>query len=181
MILLFWPAGALIYALARLFSDFCEHVLSGGLYRALQALISTVTGFLPFSLAELVLVLLIPAILATIIVFTFKMIRCGQPKPYTDGTVRGRKHIAIRAGLKLVGTLGIIFFSFVVLCGMNYFRQGIAESFGIEASGENKELLKDMCIDYAVKASQTRERLGDTSVLCFEDEQGVLRLSCSDR
>lgn len=54
--LLTWPIGFLMYALARISPDVCETLFTRGLYRVYGTAMSYVTGWLPFSLAEFVLV-----------------------------------------------------------------------------------------------------------------------------
>ncbi len=173
--LLFWPAGALIYALARLCPGLCEHFFARILYRAFQTILSTVTGILPFSLAEIELILLIPAIVFAIVRFTVRLVRAGKSVPDLKNDLPvTRKYIAISSALRALGVLGIVFFSFVVLCGQNYFRSPVAESFGIEVEKSDPKLLKEMCVDYAKKASEVRERLTGC-----EDSEGVFRLDLS--
>ena len=165
-LLLTWPAAGLVLLLAKCSESFAEQVFARGIYRIFHTPVAFLTGLLPFSLAELVLYGLIPAIAVLLTVWIVRILR-------SKGS-RGR--CLLRGTVLALGLLGLVFALFVFGCGGNYYRATYAELTGMEVVPGTDEELYGLCLELAEQANDLRAQLGDC-----EDAQGVFRLPCSTR
>ncbi len=102
---------------------------------------SRLLGYIPFSVAELLLYLCIIGFAAIIVYFIVKLIRTDKRKAFI-------KQSAINTGV----FISIVFSLFTLNCGVYYYREGIGQYLGYEQSPENytKEDLYEVCM-YLVK------------------------------
>jgi len=146
-------AGLLCLGVCRLFPAVAEWVFARGVRRGLSALLGTVTGFLPFSLAELLVVTALPAAVALV--------------------VRAVRRPAVRAKL-LRGCAWCVssaFLLYLLMHGLQYARLPLSEQMGLSVSHSSSvERLADLTAYFAEKASAAR-------AACKEDAQGCMRLS----
>ena len=146
-------AGLLCLGVCRLFPAVAEWVFARGVRRGLSALLGTVTGFLPFSLAELLVVTALPAAVALV--------------------VWAVRRPAVRAKL-LRGCAWCVssaFLLYLLMHGLQYARLPLSEQMGLSVSHSSSvERLADLTAYFAEKASAARAE-------CKEDAQGCMRLS----
>ncbi len=162
ILLALWPVAGLTLLLAKHSAEFAEHVFARGIYRFYRTPISFLTGLLPFSLAELILYALAPAVLTGLCLWTVHMVRTGDRK------------VLLRGLLDIACLLGVVFFMFVFGCGANYYRYTYAECAGMQVQPGTDEELCGLCLSLTERANTLREGLE-------EDAEGVFLLPCSDR
>lgn len=115
------PGGVLLTLVARLLPDVTETVYGRAVYPVLGGALGWLSGLLPFSIAEVILVALF---LLLICVLTFRII--GRFKAKERGVIRWKAGVA-----KALAGLGFVYFLFLVLWGLNYHRPTIASQKGI--------------------------------------------------
>lgn len=133
-ILLAIPASfALIFAASSL-PGFAESYAEG-IYPFLSRGVNAVTSLLPFSLAEILVYLLIAFLAAAFIRFIVRLIR-------TNGR---RAETAARFFINLLCGAGILLFLFTVNCGINYYRSTFAQTCGLTVKESSREELTALC------------------------------------
>ena len=163
-LLLLWPIAGLILLLSRCSEEFAEHVFARGIYRVYHTPISFLTGWMPFSLGELILYAIIPTILIGLIVWVIHMVR------------ERTGHVFVRGAVNLLCILGVVFFMFVFGCGANYYRYTYAKCTGMEVKPGTDEELYGLCLSLTERANDLRIQLNDC-----EDSDGIFVLPFSKR
>ena len=148
--------GFLATRLAPGHEAFIEAVYSRGLYRLWAMPISALTGLLPFSLAEVV-VLSSPLWLGIVV---WRVIRRWRD--------RGAKAwgAAIRATVAVLGIASALFAAFSLGWALNYSRQPYAVIADLPVAPRASDELHELCIALTHQANALREGLP-------EDENGV--------
>jgi hypothetical protein len=158
--MLLLPAAAGLQWLAAAHPQDVENVYSRVVYPPLAGAQSRLSGALPISLAELLLVGLLLA--------------AGLRVGFLGWSTWRRRTGRWRAILTLLGdTLalsGALYFSFLVLWGLNYQRLPFASSVGLRVVPSPPSELELLCVELTEEANQLRVGLP-------EDEAGVMRLS----
>ena len=158
------PLGALLLLLAQNVPGFAEGY-AAAVYPVWSRGVNFVTSLLPFSLAEFLVYLAVPAALFFLIRFAARMIG-GKGR-------RGKllKRFSVNVGC----LLGVLLFFFTVNCGINYHRDTFAQASGLPVEPSSEEELISLC--QTLLEDVNRERR-----LVREDENGVMKLSFeSDR
>lgn len=106
-----------------------ERVYSRGLYPHIARALTLLTGWIPFSLAEVVGILLIGGIIAGVITSAFDH----------DWRTIGR------ILLRLLGGAATLYFLFIVLWGLNYSRMPFAQAAGLDTTNPTKTELVAVC------------------------------------
>ncbi len=145
-----------LYRLSFSAPDIVESVYSRGFFRFLNQAISTVTGFLPFSLAEFVFYAFI-VYAAVYIVFSIINIIISSGKRLYQLFYRIVALAALAAG---------VFTSFIILWGFNYAREPLHKTMELNVSPVKKEVLYKVSKYLVNKANLLRKDLP-------EDEKGV--------
>ncbi len=162
--LLLTPLGLLLTWLSTLNADATERLWSTCIYPVLAQAVSAVTGLFPFSVAELIILLAIPALIVSIVVFAVRL-------------VRGKGRRAVIAARYLSTLLAIVstgYFCFVLTGGINYNRLTFSEYSGLEIRESSAEELTALCRSLAADANELRAQVNT-------DENGVFALSQSVR
>ena len=155
-LLLLFPLGLGLYTLAAAFPDFAEwyalhpyHWISRG--------INWLTGLAPVSVAEILLYLLVLALLLWLIIGIFRLIK-----------QRGRRlrRLARQISFFLCAA-SVIYFLFVILCGINYSRITFSESSGLPVQDSSVEELYELNVSLPEEVSSLRAQLP-------EDQNGVM-------
>ena len=163
-LLILLPISQLLVFIAKRNPEAVEKYYSQGFYAVLSSAINTLTCFVQFSLAELVVIgailLLIFYIIATII----KIIR--NPKK--------RKFYPFYLFLVNVGAIGaVLVFVFTIFCGLNYYRVSFAEHTGLMIADSTTGDLYELANMLARDANSYRDQVA-------EDEAGVMVLASGD-
>lgn len=158
------PIGFLASRVLSLFPEFVERYYSRGVYRFIGQVLSALTGWIPFSLAEIIIILLTSYILSALvrgIILLFKR----RSKAF---------HLFKKTTANLAAFLGIIYFLFILLWGINYYRKPLSASLELEIRPSSSQELYTLCDSLVKKANLLREGLS-------EDESGVMNLSRNTR
>ena len=148
-----------IYLILPISPWIAEYIFARGIFRIISVPYGFITSLFPFSLAELGVILSLPAAVTSIILVVR---HCKK---------RGKKPLKlILKGGYLI--LSVLLLGYVLLHGANYYRYRAADLMELDTSKKSASYLKSVCIDLAVKASEERE-------LLKENENGVTKLSHS--
>lgn len=172
LLLIFIPLSFFILWLAQNNPTLTEYAFSRGIYKWISRAVSFVSGIFPFSLMELE-VIVIP-VSGIILLFRFFVKVLGKFF-HKSGDTGYTFALGI---LNLVCTLGIVFFLYLVMGGLNYYRVSFTEYSGLEIKESSVEELYNLCVDLANQASDIRSELHDMESM--EDENGVLQLKNGD-
>ena len=154
------PVSLLLILLAKGSAALTEQYFSLGFYRYWSAFLSRLTSPLPFSLAE---VLVILSGISVLVFLIFLVRGC---------LVRGRSCLPfLRRQLLSAGSvLSVVFFLFTISSGLNYYRQPFLFYSGLEIRPSTVSELEALCSDLASQANQLRQGRG-------QDARGVFSLS----
>lgn len=165
-LLLLFPLAFLISAMAKRSVFFAEEIFAKRIYKVHSVVVSAVTGWIPFSLAEFIVV-------AGPIVCLILLVR------FIVHMVKDKENRFARCLLGLINVAcvaAVILFVYVIGCGVNYHRVSVADYCGITVRDSSKEELYALCTELAEQAATLRGELVE-----YEDENGVLRLPVSNR
>ena len=144
--LLVWPAALIMYISARLSVSLAEYLYARGIYRVYGTVVSFLTGLLPFSLAEVLLIMFPIFVLAVVVRGIIRI-------------VRGRGVRIIRTAdliRLLLIIVGVILLWFMIGAGTNYYRYEYSHFSGLEIRKSSREELCELCRELAVKANEAR-------------------------
>ncbi|MBP5332194.1 MAG: DUF3810 domain-containing protein [Lachnospiraceae bacterium] len=123
-----------------------ENVFARGIFRAYAWLVSHITGVIPFSLAEVLLILFPIFVICVIVKGIVKTVR-----------ERGRRLLAAGGLVRdLVCIVGVVFLWFMIGAGTNYYRYEFSQYSGLEIRKSSTEELYRLCAELAVKAREAR-------------------------
>lgn len=149
LLLLAWPVGLVIYLCARLLPGFAEYVMARGIYRVWSQALSFVTGLLPFSLGEIILLLLAPTLLFLLVRAIVRVCRA-----------KGRRLVMGMTSLRnFLILLGFVWFFFMLGCGSNYYRMEFKDFTGLEVKESTREELIELCNRLAEETNAARTAL----------------------
>ena len=137
-----------------------QHDRKGILLRDLQGiswLMGNILGRLPFSVAELLLPVLALGLVYCLVLWVIKLIRH-----------KGKRWSIFGAGvLNILLAVSLLYFSFVVLWGLNYNRESLGNILGLEVRPSSFEELVEVTEDLLAKTNSLREKV-------VENEAGVM-------
>lgn len=157
LFLLLIPLAILIRKLLSLAPEFTEMYYSRGIYKFIMQPISIITGLVPFSFAELGIIILIIYILARIIFLIIKALRLSKPNVF----------IPFITNIIMVGSLW--FFIQVTVWNINYERLPFSENIGVTVESSSVDELEAMCKWHIDKTNELRQQVS-------EDEKGLLQV-----
>ena len=174
-ILLFIPLGIFFTEWAKRDTEVAEHVFARGIYPVYAQVVAALTGWLPFSLAELIVAAGPIVILVLLIRQVVRTVRVREPAE--DGSSVGEQRFVLlmTAVQNLLCLVAVIFFVYVIGCGVNYHRYSANEYLGLNVQESSVEELKGLLIELAQETAKLREEL------TTEDERGVYVLPMSIR
>jgi hypothetical protein len=158
-LLLLLPAGYLLSCLAQFYPTWTEKYFSQGLFMLINPVLSSITGLLPFSLAELLVVVLGLAAIIGIYRMAARISRREAPV----------KTLLAHFLLNTLVFVSILYFSFNLLWGLNYYRQPFAALAGLEIKPATVGELEDLCRMLIKQANSLRAQT-------LEDQEGIMRL-----
>lgn len=147
-LLLLWPISFGLICLCRQFpavSDwYCRYP-----YRCFSIVWNTLTGWLPFSLAEFLLLAVPLAVLLYLIGCIVSVIRH-----------KGQRLLSLLlAVLRPLSIGALVFFLFVTNCGLNYYCQDVTTQLNWTILEPTADQLYELCVYLADHASRCREHL----------------------
>lgn len=152
------PVSVCLILSAKYISGFADFYLKY-IYKYISLIFNNITGILPFSLAEIIIIAVPVLFMGYIIHIIVKMIRS-----------EGKLKIFLSSLLNLLCTISVIFFFFTTNCGINYYNTDIAHTMNIRIQPVSTDELYQVCVYLAQKASEIRKNLQ-------EDENGTTMLS----
>jgi hypothetical protein len=160
MIELLWLVpGGLFYVLFRLsflWPSATESVFARGIFYLISQSISTVTGWLPFSLGEFLLYAFALFVMIHLIVMIVHAFIAKKAWWY----------IILRRLVALLGVASVLYALFIGLWGFNYARQPLSESLDLDASPATVQELYGTCKALVLEVNTLRS-------LVPQDESGV--------
>ena len=149
LVLFLFPVAWISTYCAAKFVKFTEQVYSQRIYYALREIFGRLTGWIPFSLAELIL------ICGSIMLFIY-IIR-GALKIVKSNGRRAKQVFFLIANLICVSVAIYVWFVFV--CGINYHRETFAEYAGLYSHPASVEELSALSEELILQMNFTREKL----------------------
>jgi len=145
-----------LFRLAFLWPAFTESVYSRGVFRGIGQALSAVTGWLSFSLGELMLYAFALFVVIHILVMLIRAILAKK----------GWWYVLLRRLIALLGVASVVYALFIGLWGFNYAREPLSESLGLDASPATVQELYSTCEALINQANALR-------ALVPEDDNGV--------
>ncbi len=164
-LLILIPVSLALILLARQSSFFSEQIYAKHIYRWISQILSSITGLFPFSVAELLILLLPLVILVLLLRFVLRMI--------LDKKDRGEQ--LVRGILNLFCSVSIILFLFTILAGLNYYRYPFTTYANLEVTDSSVMELYALTENLMLKANELRNQVVVT------EHTGVFQLSVNDR
>jgi len=152
------PIMLLLKELLHLNPIATESLYSRLLYPPIGKLLSTLTGVFPFSVAELLVYLVVAAILVVLIRMVYATIKSNN-----------RLNTALNHLINGLCVLSIGYCLFLLLWGFNYYRQPLAVSLGYNVEKSTIADLKNLCSSLIEKTNLLRSKT-------LEDSTGVMYL-----
>ena len=165
ILLLSGAVGVLLLEIAKRSNFFAEEIFAKRIFKVLSIGISFITGWLPFSLAEISVLLCPVAVLVVLERFVRNMIRKKEERFFL--CLNGLYSVACVASL--------VFFIYAIGCGINYYRYPFSYYAGLNVEPSDVEVLYAVCAELTEEANALRKQL------THEDENGVYQLSMSKR
>ncbi len=159
LILLILPFSIILTFAASNIPFITEIIYSSGFYKVISQILSNITGILPFSLGEFLLIF-------AVVYFIFWLF-----KTLISIVRNSSKRILIikHAFFKIFTVISIIYFCFVIMWGLNYHRLPLSEIIGLKTEDNLIEDLIEVCKDLVEKNNSLRK-------LIQEDKNGVMYL-----
>lgn len=163
-LLLLFPIGYLALFFSKRSVFFAEEVMAKRVFKVFSVGISTLTGWIPFSLAEVTVILAALAAVTLMIMFLVALVKN-----------KGRRLLTFFTGVITAACIAsVVYFGYAIGCGCNYYRVEIAEQCGLTVRQSSKEELYELCYELMEEASALRRELS-----VYEDEDGVFKLPYS--
>ena len=190
LLLLLAPLGVLFTYWARSDVNVAEKIFANGIYKVLSQGMSLLTGWIPFSLMELIIIVGPIAVLILIIRQIVRIVRvkktAGCKEKEYSATMENQsvnvQNAAIQRAVLLITMLqnllclaAVIYFGYVLLCGVNYHRYPVAYHLGLTVEKSTEDELAGLYIELVDKAVELRAKL------TTENEQGAYVLPYSER
>lgn len=157
--LLLLPLALWLKELAAANNAFVEKYYSLGVYPVISQAIGFLFGWMPFSVAEMILYIGSVALVAYVI----HQLICIFIKK--DRIIRAFRTLV---NLALMGSIG--YFSFIAVWGLNYYRQPLSATLGYKVAPRAVGDLNALCVSLAGDANELRPGL-------TENAKGVMTLS----
>jgi len=161
--LLFWPLTFLLTWMATFEPQVIEDYYTKGFSKTLAGYLSRGTGIFPFSVAEVMSWLFVVGLLVLLIggvLFYYRGKKHKHKKKKSAKTLFALLYIPLVF-------LGVVYFCFNVVWGLNYYRLSFAEIAGFDVRGFSVQELETLCENLTLKANELRIDL-------YEDERGVI-------
>lgn len=154
------PLSILLANLTAFFPGQVEEIYSKSLYPIIGQKLSTISGWFPFSIGELIVV---SGFLFFSITLVWQGISLIQKK-------QARKERLKNYLLNILAVISVIYFGFVMTWGLNYNRLSFAEIANYEIAPITIEELVLVCEDLITKTNTLREKVE-------ENEHRIMRIS----
>lgn len=185
-LLLLIPLGFFLTWWVKSSAYIAEKVFAAGIYKGLSQCMGMLTGWIPFSLMEVIFLVGPVTVLVLVIRQLVRVARvkpCNRESAQTaevseskGQTVGGQRFLLLGTMLQnILCLIAVIFFVYVLLCGVNYHRYPVSYHLGLVVEDSTVEELTGLLVELAEQASTLRSNLHT------EDERGVYVLPYSER
>ncbi|MTI69865.1 MAG: DUF3810 domain-containing protein [Firmicutes bacterium] len=157
ILILLLPLGFFLSYVLSFAPNLIEQYYSNGIYRVISQPLSIITGIFPFSLGELLVILFILYLLITLIKF-FRNFKFNEIKKTLFNSL-----------IKITITLGIIYFTFISIWGLNYQRLTFSEISNLNVKPAKVDELISLNEVLIKKANKLRKKVK-------ENELGIMYL-----
>lgn len=142
---IFLPLGYALSSIAAHYPSSVEQFYSLGVFPTLARVLNLATGWIPFSLAEVLGILLVSLLIAELIMCIVN---------------RSWRHLARLLMRVLVGAC-VLYFVFIVLWGLNYSRMPFGESAGLNSLNPTQTELTALCERLITEANALRTQVAE--------------------
>jgi len=153
--------GSLMYFLLPHFPEFTEYAMTRGLFRVVGFPLEWVLSVIPFSVAEMIAVLGIPALIALLTLWILRIVKSEK-----------RLWVVEKGCRALAWFVSLVLLMYMVMHGANFSRMPAGQLLELPEGTYTARDLYTVACDLAAKASEAREELP-------EDENGCVTLSVS--
>ena len=175
LLLLLIPLGIFFTEWAKKHAEVAEHVFAQGIYKVYSQIVATLTGWIPFSLAELIVAVGPVVILVLLIRQVVRAVRVKETDEEGNSIGRQRFVLLMTAVQNLLCLVAVIFFVYVIGCGVNYHRYSANMYLGLDVKESSVEELSGLLTELAQETSELRAQL------TTENENGVYELPMNVR
>jgi len=148
--ILFLPLGILLSYVASQYPEATERFFSQGLYPMVGQNLSLITGVLPISVAEFMILLLILCFIRKVVQIIWKMLH-RDPKSV---------HALVNVVLNFFIAFSIVYFTFNMVWGFNYYRLPFSQLAHLEVAPASVEELAELCDVLISQANRLRDKIG---------------------
>lgn len=155
---IFYPLilAAAMYFLLPMFPKVTEYVFSRGLFKAVTVPLGFVTGLIPVSLTELLVVLALPLLIFMIILLAVRIRRSKK---------RGKTVLKAMRGTAAFMSFACLMY--MICHGVNYYRLSIEQLMELDTSLKTAEQLLTVCRELASGAREAREKIATDKNGCM--------------
>ena len=157
LIIVLLPISILLNYFSSNFPETVETLYSKGLYKPIGQGLSLITGFFPFSVAEIIVVG-IPVLIILYLLFIVK-----KMFPFEVNKIK----LIPRGFLNILILISLIYTLFVFVWGLNYHRQPFAVIAGLETKPASTQELASLCEHLIIRVNELRS-------IVEEDRSGVM-------
>lgn len=153
------PISLFINYISSILPNKVEAFYSNGLYKLIGQLLSSFTGIIPISLSELIFYSIILLFLLKFFQFVMEVI---ENKALLF-------NVLLNYLLSLLKLIGITYFIFILIWGINYHRLPFSQIVGLDTRPSSIEELEILCRDLIKKSNLLRKNIS-------EDENGIMKI-----
>jgi hypothetical protein len=159
-LILLFPLGMILFYITSFTPDFIENVFSRGINKLFFQILSSFTGLIPVSIAELglmVLVILVP------IIFFREVLKAARQKSH-------KRKAFLNLLVNILIVVSLVYFSLVVLWSLNYNRHSFAEIAHLDTHPASVIELGNLCDNLVNLANKQRQAV-------HENAKGIMVLT----
>jgi len=159
-LIFFLPLGVIGSYIASKSPSSVEKLYSNNIYKFIGQCLSRMTGVLPFSVGEFLLISIILFFIIKIIITIMRIIKKSDKK----------KYIFLDFILDTIVFISITYFIFIMVWGLNYHRLPFSEISNLDTRPSTTNELYMVCDNLIKRGNELREKIS-------EDSSGVMKLS----
>ena len=157
LLILLFPIAFFLNMLSRSNSGLTEKYYSTGIYPGISRILGSLIGWIPFSLAEILVPILAVLAIWALIKWSIRLIKS-----------KDERWIVLRNGiLNILLAISLVYSAFIFLWGLNYNRQSLGTILDLDVRNSNVEELVMMTEELLENTNALREQVD-------EDERGVM-------
>lgn len=164
-LLLLLPLSVALTGIASHFPNFTEAFYARGVYPVISQGIGFLFAWIPVSMSEIILAALAFGVIGYLVWTAASFIKA-------KGDRHRRIHLCTRFITNLAVGSAVIYFAFVLLCGLNYYRHPFSLYSGLEIRPSSAQELAALCGELLERANGLRLQVP-------EDADGITALGCS--